>query len=82
MKTLKEFMNENEVTAFEVIDNLLISAVVGETSYALDVDTSNIPGGTLVTKVSDFSLNDDILTVGNITVDVNLINMMGHYDEN
>lgn len=77
MKTLKEFMNENTVTAFDVINDLILSAVVDQVSYGIDVDTSTIPGGMPVTTISDFSLDSDMLTVGDITIDISTTNMLG-----
>lgn len=80
--TLKQFIQQNNVTAYETVNNdLIINAVVGETSYGLDVDTSNIPAGTLVVRFENFTMNGDLLTVDGITVNVNEINMLGGFDE-
>jgi len=80
--TLKKFIQENNVTAYEVVsNNLIINAVVEETSYGLDVDTSNIPGGTPVIKYENFTLNEDLLTVDNITININDVNMLGFTEE-
>lgn len=79
--TLKQFIQENNVTAYETVnDNLIINAVVGETSYGLDVDTSNIIGGTPVVKFENFTMNGDLLTVDGITINVNETNMLGGFD--
>lgn len=79
--TLKQFIQENNVTAYETVnDNLIINVVVGETSYGLDVDTSNIIGGTPVVKFENFTMNGDLLTVDGITINVNETNMLGGFD--
>ncbi len=77
MKTLKEFMQENEVTGFSVINDILVSALVGQSTYGLDVDTSSIVAGTTVTNVSEFSIDGDSLTVNHITLNTAETNMLG-----
>ena len=76
--TLKEFLNENNVTSFEVIENVLILNVFvdGEVVYGLDSDTSNIESGTILINHEDFTLVNDILTVGGVSVDANQINIL------
>lgn len=75
--TLKQFIQENNVTAYEVVNNnLIINAVVGETSYGLDVDVSNLQNGTPLVKFNNFTLNDDILTVNGVSININEVNML------
>lgn len=76
MKTLKEFMQENEVTAFDIVDGIIINAVLGETTYGLDTDTSNIVAGTLLTSLTDFNVNNDLLTISGITINTTQINIL------
>jgi hypothetical protein len=76
MKTLKEFMQENNVTAFETVNDLILNVVVDQTSYGLNVDTSNISAGTVLTKHETFTLNGDLLTVDNITIDTNEVGLI------
>jgi hypothetical protein len=66
MKTLKEFMAENNITAFEGTNNLIINVMVGEIPYGLDVDTSNIICNTQLTTYTNFSIEDNIINVENI----------------
>jgi hypothetical protein len=76
--TLKQFFQENNVTAYEVVsDNLIMNVVVDQTTYGLDVDTSNIIGGTPLIKFEDFTINGDFLTVNGITININEVNMLG-----
>ena len=76
--TLKQFMEENEVTSFEVVpDVLILNAEVGEAEYGLDVDTSNIPFGTILQRFDLFSVDGDILTVGGLTLNTETTNMLG-----
>ena len=79
MKSLKQFMSENNVSGFEGTDTLLFSAIVGEVHYALDVDTSDIPGGTVLTQYDTFIKDGDNLIVGSIAIDTNTIFMMGSH---
>ena len=76
--TLKEFLEENQVTAFEIVENVVIvNVVVGSRTQGLDVDTSNIVAGTVLKKVYDFTVDDDILTVDGLTLDINTTNLLG-----
>jgi len=64
--TLSQFIQENNVTAFEKVDELLLTVVVGEALYGLDVDTSNLMSGTPVERVTEFQIEGNILTVSGI----------------
>jgi hypothetical protein len=80
--TLKQFIQENTVTAYETVNNTLImNAVVGETSYGLDVDTSNIPAGTPLVQFTEFDMDGDLLTVNGITINVSEVNMLGGFND-
>jgi hypothetical protein len=75
---LKKFLEENEVTGFEIIQNqLIINAITeGGATYGLNVDTSNIENGTPLTIETEFTIEDDILTVGGIVVNTEEIEML------
>jgi hypothetical protein len=71
-------MEENEVAAFEAVpDVLILNVEVGETEYGLDVDTSEIPFGTILQRIDIFSVDGDILTVGGLTLNTAQTNMLG-----
>lgn len=76
--TLKEFLESNTMTAVDVVEdyNLILNIYVEEALYGLDVDTSIIPSGTPLTKFEDFQLVGDILSVDDITIDTNNVNML------
>lgn len=77
MITLKEFLEENEVTAFDYVENtIIINAVVGEVAYGIDIDTSDIESGTEVKQTSVFVIDGDILSVNNLELNVATINML------
>lgn len=81
--TLKQFMQENQVTAFEVVPNVLIlNVAVGQVEYGLDVDTSEIQFGTQLQTVEEFTVDGDILTVGNLTLNTEQTNLLGMEDGN
>ena len=77
--TLKEFLETNTITAVDTVDgfNLIINIYVEEAIYGLKIDTSNIPAGTLLTKREDFTLNGDILSVDDISIDTSKTEMLG-----
>jgi hypothetical protein len=76
--TLKEFLKTNTLSAVDTVDgfNLIINVYVEETIYGLKADTSNIPAGTLLTKREDFTLNGDILSVDDISIDTATTEML------
>lgn len=77
MITLKEFLEENEVTAFDYVENtIIINAVVGEVAYGIDIDTSDIESGTEVKQTSVFVIDGDILSVNNLELNIATINML------
>lgn len=76
MKTLKEFMQENQVTAFDVVNGIIINVVVGEAIYGLDVDTSNIVVGTKLIKTTEFIVDGDLLTINGESINTTQINVL------
>lgn len=74
---LKTFLQENNVTGFETISGVIVmNVLVGDTSYAIDVDTSNIQAGTSLTRTEQWTIENDILTVDGISLNINETNMM------
>lgn len=81
--TLKTFLQENTVTSFEVADGLAImNVMVGPTPYGIDVGLSNVPGGTQLTNVDNWTLENDILTVAGLTLNTNDTLMLGSDNDN
>jgi hypothetical protein len=76
--TLKEFLETNTISAVDTVDgfNLIINVYVEETIYGLKADTSNIPAGTPLTKREDFTINGDILSVDNLSIDISKTEML------
>lgn len=78
--TLKEFLQDKTLTAVELIDfdyNQIINVYVdGGAGYGLKADTSNIPSGTPLEYRTDFTLNEDILSVSDISININDIEML------
>ena len=74
--TIKEFLQDNTLSAVETVENIIINLVCGETEYGIDVDTSNIPSGTLTTLRTDYTLINDILSVDSISVNTEITNML------
>lgn len=74
--TIKEFLQYNTLTAVETVENIIINLVCGESIYGIDVNTSNIPSGTLLTRRTDYTLINDILSVDSISVNTETTNML------
>jgi hypothetical protein len=76
--TLKQFIFGKRITAVDVIDghDLIINIYVDDACYGLNIDLSNVPGGTLLTMREDFTINGDILSVDNISIDMSKTEML------
>ena len=75
--TIKQFLQDNTLSAVETVENIIINLVCNDTEYGIDVDTSNIPSGTLTTRRTDYTLINDILSVDTISVNTETTNMLG-----
>ncbi len=75
--TLEEFMASNNVTAFEIVpDVLILNAIVnGTTPYGLDVDTSSIVAGTQLVSVENYTIDGNILNVNNLSLNITTTNI-------
>lgn len=77
--TLKEFLQNKTLSAVETVDgyNLIINIYVDNACYGLNIDTTNIVAGTTLTKREGFSINEDMLSIDNISIDMNKTEMLG-----
>lgn len=75
--TAKEFLEEKTLTAVETVGTLVINLVLGEAVYGMNVNTSKIKKGTLLTRTEDFVIEDDILTANGMSIDLSKTNMLG-----
>ena len=77
--TLKEFLETNTITAVDTINgfDLIINVYVDGACYGLNIDTSNVPAGTLLTTREDFNIVRDILSVDGISINVFKTEMLG-----
>ena len=74
--TLKEFSLENKIIGLELYQDILINVVVNNSSYGLDVDTSNIVAGSQLTYQEDFYIFENILSYSDIQINMDEINML------
>jgi hypothetical protein len=75
---LKTFLQTYNVTHFEIIPNLLIVSVVinNDIVYDLNTDTSNIEAGTLLVRTSEYSINNDILSINTLFIDTRTVEVL------
>lgn len=77
-QTAIEFLANQQLIAVEYVNDYYLYNLVTEEQYrGLDIDTSNIPGGTLLTRTDQFTLDGNILTLGDKTYDLSTIYMLG-----
>lgn len=76
--TLKEFLQDKTLSAVETVDghNLIVNVYVDGACYGLNVNMSNIVAGTSLTQRENFTLNGDILSVDNISIDISKTEML------
>jgi len=76
--TLKQFIFGKRITAIDTVDgfDLIINVYIDDACYGLNIDVSNVPGGTLLTKREDFAIEGDILSIDNISIDISKIEML------
>jgi hypothetical protein len=77
--TLNEFLKNKTLTAVELIDfdyNQIINVYIEGACYGLAINTSNIPSGTPLTYTTDFTLDGDILSVADFSINTNDIEML------
>jgi hypothetical protein len=74
--TAKQFLEGKTLTAVETVDSLILNLVIGEEVHGLEVDTSQIIGGTPLTRTNNFTITNDILTVDSLTLDLSLTDML------
>jgi hypothetical protein len=79
--TAKEFLEGKTLTAVETVETLIINLVIEESVYGMGVDTSGIESGTKLTRTEDFNITDDVLTTGELSVDLATTKMLGHKEE-
>jgi len=78
--TLKEFLQDKTLTAVELVDfdcKQIINVYIDGVGYGLAMDTSNIPAGTPLEYITSFTLEADILSVSDISININDIEMLG-----
>jgi len=76
--TLKQFIFGKRITAIDTVDgfDLIINIYVDDVCYGINVDVSNVPGGTSLTKREDFTIDGDILSIDNISLDISKTEML------
>ena len=74
--TLKDFLQDKTLTAIEVYNTIVLNVYIGSECQALDVDTSNIPGGSQLTTITDFIIEGDLLKSGDIELDMNTVSIL------
>jgi hypothetical protein len=77
--TLKQFIFGKRITAIDTVDgfDLIINVYVDEACHGLNIDLSNVPGGTSLTKREDFTIEGDVLSVDAISLDMSKTEMLG-----
>jgi hypothetical protein len=77
--TLKQFVFDKRITAIDVVDgyDLIINVYVDGACYGLNIDLSNVTGGTSLTTREDFSINENTLSIDNISIDMSKTEMLG-----
>jgi hypothetical protein len=78
--TAEQFLNNNNVTAVETIEHLIVNLVCGEALYGIDVDLTQFEGNPSVIRTTDFTIDyeNGTLITGDITVDIDKTKMLNN----
>lgn len=68
--TLREFLEEYQLEAVEVLDTMVFNLISDGASYAMDIDTSSIMSGLLLERREDFVIGEYFFTVGEIILNL------------
>ena len=74
--TATDFLQEKELTAIEIINNMVLNLIIGEEIFGLNIDTSNIEMGTSLVRITDFEIQDNILKFNNNELDLSSIDIL------
>jgi len=74
--TAKEFLTGKKLQAIEVAANVIINLVVDDLAYCLAADTTNLKVGTQIVRATNFKKVKDVITYGNLTLDLATAEMM------
>ena len=76
--TLKEFLQDKTLTSVEITEeyNLIYNIYVEGVGYGLAINTSNVPYGTQLSMRDDFTLENDILSVAELSISTTETNML------
>lgn len=72
----KEFLNKKTLTAIETVDNLILNLVIDQTIYGLKVDTKSITAGTKLNRTKEFTIKDNVLSSGELSIDLSIVDML------
>jgi hypothetical protein len=72
----KEFLADKTLQAVDVVGNRIITIVADNLSYGLLVKVDDLKVGTSVQRCTEFSVTNDVLTVGDITLDLAATEML------
>lgn len=77
--TLKQFVFDKRITAIDTVDgfDLIINVYVDDACHGLNVDLSNVSGGTSLTKREDFTIEGNILSIDTISINMSTTEMLG-----
>ena len=71
-----DYLIGKTLTSIDVVKERIINLNTNETTMGLDIDTSDIEFGTPLMQVSDFIINENILSYGDLTVDLSSVNVL------
>lgn len=74
--TALEFLNGQTLTSVEMTETLIINLVLGEDIYGMEVDTENTVCGTVLTRSENFTIENNILSSGSLSVNLEKTEML------
>ena len=74
--TAKEFLTDKTLESIDIASGVIINLVVDNIPYGLLTNTGSISVGTPIQRINNYTKTDDVITFGNITLDLAITEML------
>jgi hypothetical protein len=73
---LKDYLQDKVLIGLEKYNDIILNVFTDKEMIGLDVDTTTIPGFSKLTYTEDFVIEGDIIKLGDLELDTNIVNVL------
>ena len=73
---LKDYLEDKVLIGLEKYNDIILNVFTDKEMIGLDVDTTTIPGFSKLTYTEDFVIEGDIIKLGDLELDTNIVNVL------